>query len=624
MASEINLFPHEKIRDGQEQLISDIKQSFLSQKILLAHAPTGLGKTAASLSVALQIALEQKKVIFFLTNRHTQHQIAVDTLKKIRLRSGKEIKVVDLIGKRWMCSQDIAHLFGNDFNEYCKSVSEKGECEFYNNVRTKNTLQVEAKAFLKELEDSGPLHNSEIISSSKEKKMCGYEIALALGKKADILIGDYNYLFNPFVQATLLNRMDKELKDIIVIVDEAHNLPARIMDMLSNNLTTFMLKNSLLEAKKYGYSGLIGWVQDLSKLLVDLADFPSSSPDKELIVTKESFLQGVKSFVDYDNFIEELEFAAEEVRRKQKKSYLGGLASFLQSWKGEDLGFVRILAEQSNRYGNFLVLKYVCLDPSIISRDIFSQVHSGLLMSGTLQPLSMYSDLLGIGRNIEKEYLSPFPDENKLKLIIPETSTKYTLRSEKMYQSIASHCTLLAEKIPGNVAFFFPSYHLRDAVAPYLNCQKKRFFENSEMNKEEKEALLEEFKANKDQGGLLLAVTGANFAEGIDLPGDLLNGVVVVGLPLAKPDLQTKKLIEYYDHKFGKGWDYGYTFPAFSKCIQSAGRCIRSETDKGAVIFLDERFAWPRYFECFPERIGLKVIKDYASEIEKFFLQQNR
>jgi DNA excision repair protein ERCC-2 len=144
------------------------------------------------------------------------------------------------------------------------------------------------------------------------------------------------------------------------------------------------------------------------------------------------------------------------------------------------------------------------------------------------------------------------------------------------------------------------------------------------MNKEEKEALLEEFKANKDQGGLLLAVTGANFAEGIDLPGDLLNGVVVVGLPLAKPDLQTKKLIEYYDHKFGKGWDYGYTFPAFSKCIQSAGRCIRSETDKGAVIFLDERFAWPRYFECFPERIGLKVIKDYASEIEKFFLQQNR
>ena len=139
------------------------------------------------------------------------------------------------------------------------------------------------------------------------------------------------------------------------------------------------------------------------------------------------------------------------------------------------------------------------------------------------------------------------------------------------------------------------------------------------MNKDEKENLLTEFKEEKDKGGILLGVTGANFAEGVDLPGDLLKAVVVIGLPLGKPDLKTKKIIEYYNQKFSRGWDYGYTYPAFSKCIQSAGRCIRSETDRGMIFFLDERFAWQNYYDCFPEKVGLIVSKDYNNLIKDFF-----
>jgi len=139
------------------------------------------------------------------------------------------------------------------------------------------------------------------------------------------------------------------------------------------------------------------------------------------------------------------------------------------------------------------------------------------------------------------------------------------------------------------------------------------------MSKEEKENFLEEFKSERKKGGVLLGVSGANFAEGVDLPGDLLNGVVVVGLPLGKPDLKTREVINYYEKKFGQGWDYGYIFPAMTKCIQSAGRCIRSETDKGAVIFLDERFAWERYYNCFPDRVGLRVTKEYEKLLRDFF-----
>jgi len=130
--------------------------------------------------------------------------------------------------------------------------------------------------------------------------------------------------------------------------------------------------------------------------------------------------------------------------------------------------------------------------------------------------------------------------------------------------------------------------------------------------------MLEEFKGAKKIGGVLLGVTGANFAEGIDLPGDLLNGVIVVGLPLGKPDLKTKELMKYYDTKFKKGWDYGYIFPAMNKCLQSAGRCIRSETDRGVIIFLEERFVWPNYYNCLP-REGLIVANNYEKLLKEFF-----
>ena len=131
--------------------------------------------------------------------------------------------------------------------------------------------------------------------------------------------------------------------------------------------------------------------------------------------------------------------------------------------------------------------------------------------------------------------------------------------------------------------------------------------------------MLEKFKSYSKTGAILLGVVAANFSEGIDLPGDFLNGVIVVGLPLSKPDLETMKLIEYYDNKFGRGWDYGYLFPAMNKTLQAAGRCIRSESDKGVIVFLDERYAWPNYKRCFPEEAGLKITKEYEGVIDEFY-----
>src|SRR3989338_2372299 len=172
---------------------------------------------------------------------------------------------------------------------------EKGECEFYNKVREKKALTVEAKVLLSEL--SGPKHNEEIMARSKEKRMCGYEISLALAKKATVIICDYYYLFNPHVQDALFTKLELNMEDIIVIVDEGHNLPSRIAEMLSTNLTSFMIRYALVEAKKYNYGGLIEWIQELNSILVSLAEFKNQ--EKERLTSKEQFLSSF-SKIPYD------------------------------------------------------------------------------------------------------------------------------------------------------------------------------------------------------------------------------------------------------------------------------------------------------------------------------------
>ncbi|MBR9682938.1 ATP-dependent DNA helicase [Candidatus Woesearchaeota archaeon] len=607
------LFPHEEVRKNQENLILDIEQTIKEKKRLVADAPTGLGKTVSALGPALSYAIKNNLTVWFLTNRHTQHTLAVETLKLMQEKWGAKVSCADLIGKRWMCNQEVKDLYANEFQEFCKAIVRKNECQFLNSVKVKNKLTVEAKKLIGELIKKGTVHNDELITICKKKEMCGYEISLELGKKANVIIGDYYYLFNPFIQQNIFGKLDKELEKTILIVDEAHNLPNRIVEMLSHRLTDNMLKNAVLEAKKYDQEKIAEIMEQINGVLNEL----KTSGGNERLVTKDEFLTRIKKITPYAELVEELEVIGDEVRKKKRRSYIGGVASFLESWLGDDEGYTRIIGERYTKYGPMTYLSYDCLDPSLVTKEIFSKVHSAILMSGTLKPTFMYNDILGVDA-IEKSYTNPFPPENKLTLIVPETTTKYSLRSDEMYQRIGSKCSDMLNLIRGNCAIFFPSYALRDSVCTHLTTTKKTFWEKREMNKTEKEEFLERFKAQKETGGVLLGVMGGSFGEGVDLPGDQLNGVVVVGVPLSKPTLKTKEIIKYFDEKFDKGWEYGYLFPAMSKCFQSAGRCIRSAEDKGTVIYLDERFAWQTYFRCFP-RENVIVRKDFEPFLKEFF-----
>jgi len=311
---------------------------------------------------------------------------------------------------------------------------------------------------------------------------------------------------------------------------------------------------------------------------------------------------------------------ANAVREVQNVSYIGAVAAFLEAWLGSDEGFTRIISTKKLKdRTDMITLSYRCLDPSLVAAPVISGAHSTIMMSGTLTPTSMYRELFGI--NSEEMVLkSPFPQENRMNLIIPKTSTKYEARSQEQYKDIAKVLIDINMNVDGCVAIYYPSYYLMGEITKYLDTKvsKTVFTENPGMTKSEKQEFLQNFSAYKSKGAILNAVITGSFAEGIDLPG-ILKAVVVVGLPLQKPDLETKSLIEYYDKKFNKGWDYGYLFPAFTKTIQAAGRCIRSETDKGVIIFLDERYSWNNYYRCFPSTWKIRVSLLYEDLIKDFF-----
>ncbi|MGV8162215.1 MAG: ATP-dependent DNA helicase [Candidatus Nanoarchaeia archaeon] len=617
-----SLFPHSSIREIQDVLITEVAEAVKNNQNLIVHAPTGLGKTAASIAPALSNTLKTKKTIFFLSSMHTQHKIAIDTVREIRAKHGVKVIGVDIIGKKHMCLQEgVSTLLSREFLEYCKTLREDDRCNYFSNLKKDDSLSFEAKLAVSELNDLSPSTTRNILDVSGRHKVCPYEVSMLIGREANIIVTDYYYLFHPKIRNSFLTKTGKELQDAVIIVDEAHNLPARIRDLASEKLSTIILKRAITEAEYFNNTKAAGI---LRKILPILEDYATTLVDKEdeIYVEKNDFFEKINVIEDYYAVIDFLAEAATEVRKEQKQSYMGTVAGFLEAWPSEQEGFTRIFSKIKGLKEEILVLNYKCLDPSVISRPVIEAASSVILMSGTLTPTSMYRELLGFREEntVEMTLKSPFPEKNKLSLIIPKTSTKFTGRSEYQYREMGQIVSKIVNAIPGNSAVFFPSFKLRDDVYAYMKeCEKTVFLERQGLTKQEKEELLENFKSYKNVGAVLLGATMGSFGEGIDLPGDYLKGVIIVGLPLQRPDLETKALIDYFDKKFKKGWDYGYVFPAFNKTLQSAGRCIRSETDRGVIVFLDERYSWPQYMRCFPPSWNLKTTILYESLIREFF-----
>jgi DNA excision repair protein ERCC-2 len=659
-AIETLLFPHADIREAQNALINKIDEVIKSKSNLIVHAPTGLGKTAAALSPALTHILKKDNrglTIYFLTSRHTQHKIVIDTLRKINEKFNLRIGGASIIGKKHLCLQpNVDTLPSKEFAEYCRLLVDGNKCEYYLNVKQGSKLTPNTEVVIKKLKDmdKGIATTENIISKSHESHLCPYEISILMAKNARVIVTDYSYMFNSHIRDGFFRKTNKELKDAIIIIDEAHNLPNRVKDLVSEYLSNITIKRALSEAKKFNYTTIIPVLEEINNILesyaksltrefegkyaknvpeqraVTLNSFSNASDigkkdwselsTSERYVSKNEFIESVESIKDYDEIVAELIFASDNIKETQHVSYVGAVARFLDAWTGTDEGFTRIISTKKLKdKTDMITLSYRCLDPGIVTAPVINGSYSTIMMSGTLTPTSMYKQLFGI-ESEEMTLKSPFPQENRMNLIIPKTSTKYESRSQDQYKDIAKVLADISNNVDGCIAIYYPSYYLMSEIARYVDTKvsKTVFTESPGMSKGEKQEFLQNFSAYKSKGAILNAVITGSFAEGIDMPG-ILKAVVIVGLPLQKPDLETKSLIEYYDKKFNKGWDYGYLFPAFTKTIQAAGRCIRSEKDKGVIIFLDERYSWNNYFRCFPITWKIKVSLLYDGLIKDFF-----
>ncbi|MEM4221951.1 MAG: ATP-dependent DNA helicase, partial [archaeon] len=497
----------------------------------------------------------------------------------------------DVVGKKYLCSHPhVSSASKEDIYEFCNRLKAKEKCKYYLNSE--------------DIGISGILSHIEIKEKALEfeNTPCPYEILLNNARKNIVTIADYFHIFNPGICKVFLNRIKKKLENIILVIDEAHNLPDRVREVLSVSITKNILKNAQEEANLLKNKELVSFfrkaIREFDKVEGERVVFQN-----ELSVDEDLLEDMRETGLDYL-----------ELTNRSKSACLKAY-SFYSSWLDDSPGYLRICTERQTKR-----ISKKCLDPGIFTSEIFKKTYASILMSGTLQPLDMYRDLLGLDqkRTVMKSYPSPFPKENRLNLIIPTATTKFSARTKEEYLKIHEKINSILKCVKGNVAVFFPSYDVLNAVVECGTFCKEQIIQKNKANPEEVSNILEKLKSNNSDY-VLLGVAGGSFAEGVDFPNNCLKGVIVVGVPLAEPDLETKSLIEYYEHKFGKGWAYGYIYPAIIKAIQAGGRVIRSEKDKGFILFLDSRYTWKNYSNCLPKELDFKICENPEKEILEFF-----
>jgi DNA excision repair protein ERCC-2 len=629
------LFPFPSIRYGQKEFMEDVKDAVECEKVLVAYAPTGIGKTVAALVPALQYAMENDKMIFFLTSKRSQHKIAIDTLKLIKEHADHDFVAVDVISKQSMCPRatSLYQEYYSLFNEFCRSEQKNKRCRYFMK-QDEEALQRITREIL---------HVEELCDWCTRRGVCPYKAALEVAERADVLVCDYNYLFSTDITEKVLEKIERGLEDLIVIVDEAHNLPDRTRNNLSSELrmsTITGAARSLHHMNPEMQGNLIG----LEGIFKKLAMEASKSKNEEITVDKnvlieeleKVLLRGRIEAMSYDGFVNMLRESAEDFETSDNVSTDGrnykseivqrnllSVADFLDGWRTRER-CLRIfsLAQKENP-----TLYFKLLDPSVISEPIFKHAHATIMMSGTLYPTEMYADVLGAAperiRNKEivlREYKSPFPKENRQIVVTRVLTTKYTQRSEGMYRKIARKTGEVAQYVKGGMAVFFPSYALLKHIAPYLpeDVQRRVIVEKRDMSKAEKQRLYDLLRA--DTSKILLAVQGGSLSEGIDYESNVLKAIIVVGLPLSPPTLEVKTIEGYYRGKYGTetGRLYGYLYPAITKVLQAAGRGIRSERDRCIIILMDYRFAQIPYKNCLPSDY-VTTFTDKAEEYCKAF-----
>ena len=586
-------FPYDKIRDGQRDMMKGAYYTLMHKKILYAIAPTGIGKTMASLFAGIKSLKNDREKLFYLTGKSTCKKVAEESLKLL-IDKGLKVKALSLTSKAKSCFMETP-------------VCDPQKCMYAKGYfdRLMTALQYAYNSY-------NLFTRDVIMALSMEYKICPFEFSLDLSELCDVIVCDYNYVFSP--SAHLIRYFDDSIYKPKLLIDEAHNLVSRAKDMYSAEIKYSSIVDMYYALKEKGnviHSDMVSLEEKLNKyseMMIDGNMYYSSFLDDNIYNILESIRKSVEIILsDIEHPID---------NRNEISLVYFSILDFLNIAEIYSESHRFIIEENNNDY----IIKLQCLDAREYTYNIIkNKVNGCLLFSATMYPINYYMELITKGDGKFMTLKSPF-DPNNLDIIIDNrVSTRYKDR-EKTIKYIVEDTNIVINKNPGNYIVFFPSYkYMSLFLENFNNPNYNLVIQESDIKEEKRIQIFETFKNTKDNH-LGLFVLGGSFSEGLDFQGDLLKGVIIVGVGIPQVNLVNNLQKDYFDNLFGVGFDYAYTYPGFTKVIQAAGRVIRNETDRGIVLLIDERYMYNIYQGLMPEHWTNKkyINSTYSLDYEVF------
>ena len=594
-------FPFETPRSGQIDLIATIEDGLTERRPLMIQAPTGLGKTMGVMYPVLREALVRGQKAIYVTPKNSQHSVAEDAVEKLQ-EAGASIKSLSLTAKSKLCMKN-------------EPLCNPEYCEFAKDHYTKTAEH----GLIEQLARKRILKARTFKRLATKYEVCPFELQLEATRDVDIVICDYNYVFAP--QSALTRAQNQGFQHggrPNLVIDEAHNLPSRAMGYYSPSIST-----ALLERMR----------EEMRELPARFRTEGEGLLNQCIRVVEESGPEGASAALKIDpprgGFLEQ-----DVLLRTFLSTYLKSdidiqpgdvVLRLCYYWSEftEALAFV-----QQNRKEFFVTfhpqpatIKIVCCDASEMLKDTYDGYEQVVAFSATLKPFEYYSQLSGLSeKNLKTaEFFSPFPRGQRKLMVIPQISSKYSER-QKSYPRVAEAIFRISSLRVGNYFAFFPSFDFMERVHALFTAPEgfKAVKQQRHMRRDDIGTVIESLK-EPGSAQIVFAVQGGVFSEGVDYPGEMAIGAFIIGPPLPNFDLEREKMREYYQQIYSAGFDYAYTFPAMAKAIQAAGRVIRSETDHGVIVLMDNRFVQNSFAKSMPqdwfedspmELVSTSILKD--------------
>ena len=600
-------FPFPFIRNGQNELIESTIECVFNHTSNFVEASTGIGKTISTLYGSLCL-MKDKRIdkIFYSTPKNSGFLSAINALnifknKDVRLTS------VEIIAKDKAC-----------LNKKRIGKCNPDECKFTIGYYDK------LKEVIKEI-----VLNNDIIDANLIKKyalkytMCPFELSLDLSLLADVIISDYNYLFDPISQLKrYFESPDKQYK-MIALIDEAHNMVNRSVDMFSSILSSSSFFKALTDLKKIRNKQIMKIYNSLEEYFNYYLEFDFSE-QKEFILDSLN-IDFVLRLKKYNEEIKKYRLKHKKFKSENVDNFNRDLYRFLLIYdyyiKYKDQYKLFIRSEKEDE----ITLNMMCLDASKFIVSSLNHFEGSIFFSATLSPIDYYINLIVNNNNNVKTLSLPSPFKKENFKVLVDNSTSFIYKDRLLtIDKIRDYILTFSKKRKGNYMVFCPSYKYLETLKLVLKDDDLNIiYQEKNMTNVSKDLFLNEFKEKVNKTTVGVVVLGGIFSEGIDLVGDRLNGVIILGIGLPSISFENELKKEYYNSLSYNGFEYAYINVGINKITQALGRLIRSENDKGIALLIDYRYKNKTYIPLFNDKwSNHKVIKnkyELEDELDKFY-----